>query len=64
MSIFTHNTMYIRNKKMQNGKNYYVIEDRVKKRGKYITIHIRYLGTAKKMLADLKALDCFRGEKP
>jgi len=56
--------MYIRNKFMQKGKRrYYIIEDRIKKKGKYITINIRYLGTTKKLLADLKELDSLRKEK-
>jgi hypothetical protein len=60
--IFTHN-MYIRNKKI--GKwNYYVLEDRVKKGEKYLTVNIRYLGTAKKLLEDLKELDRYRRKKP
>ena len=56
--------MYIRNKKMQNGKNYYIIEDRMKIRGKYITKNIMYLGTAKKVLLDLKELDKLKKRKP
>lgn len=56
--------MYIRNKKMQNGKNYYVMEDRVKRKGKYITLNIRYLGTAKRLLADLRELDYLRKKIP
>jgi len=56
--------MYIRNKFMQKGKKrYYIIEDKLKKKGKYITINIRYLGTTKKLLADLKELDSLRKEK-
>lgn len=48
--------MYIRNKRI--GKwNYYILEDRVKKRDKYLTMNIRYLGTAEKLLEDLKELD-------
>lgn len=50
--------MYIRNKKMQNGeRKYYIIEDRVKINGKYITKNIKYLGTAEKLLKDLEELD-------
>lgn len=51
--------MYIRNKKMVLGKkrSYYVIEDRVKIKGKYVTKNIRYLGTAEKVLLDLQELD-------
>ena len=50
--------MYVRNKEMQNGeKKYYIIEDRVKIKGKYITKNIRYLGTAEKLLRDLEELD-------
>lgn len=53
--------MYIRNKTMQQSKKkYYVIEDRVKVKGKYITKNIRYIGTAKKLLQDLKELDKYR----
>jgi len=49
---------------MQKGKKrYYIIEDKLKKKGKYITINIRYLGTTKKLLADLKELDSLRKEK-
>lgn len=51
--------MYIRNKKMILGKkrSYYVLEDRVKIKGKYVTKNIRYLGTAEKVLLDLRELD-------
>ncbi len=57
--------MYIRNKFMQKGKKrYYIIEDRIKKNGKYLTINIRYLGTAKKLLADLRELDRLRKINP
>ena len=55
--------MYIRNKKIGKG-NYYILEDRVKKAGKYLTINIRYIGTAKKLLEDLKELDKYRRKKP
>ena len=51
--------MYIRNKKIGN-KNYYIIEDRVKNEKKYITKNIRYIGTAKKLLENLKELDKYR----
>ena len=44
----------------QSRKKYYVIEDRVKARGRYITKNIRYIGTAKKLLQDLKELDKYR----
>lgn len=57
--------MYIRNKSMQQGKKkYYVIEDRVKVRGKYVTKNIRYIGTAQKLLSNLKELDKYRRENP
>lgn len=57
--------MYIRNKTMQQSKKrYYVIEDRIKAKGKYITKNIRYIGTAKKLLNDLKELDKYRRKKP
>lgn len=57
--------MYIRNKFMLKGKKrYYIIEDRIKIKGKYVTVNVRYLGTAKRLLADLKELDCFREDKP
>ena len=57
--------MYIRNKMMQKSKKrYYILEDRVKARGKYKTTNIRYLGTADKILADLQELDNFRRKKP
>ena len=51
--------MYIRNKTMIKGKKkrYYILEDRIKVNGKYITKNIRYLGTAKKLLSDLEKLD-------
>lgn len=49
---------------MKNGKNYYIIEDRPKVKNKYITTNIRYLGTAKKLLSDLKELDKLRKRKP
>ena len=48
--------MYIRNKKIGNG-SYYIIEDRTKVKGKYKTVNLKYIGTAKKLLADLKKLD-------
>ncbi len=60
--IITHNTMYIRNKKIGN-KNYYIIEDRIKENNKYTTKNIRYLGLAQKLLADLKELDKHREQK-
>jgi hypothetical protein len=56
--------MYLRNKRMQNGKSYYVLEDRVKVKGKYLTRNIRYLGTAGKLLADLIELDELRRKNP
>lgn len=53
--------MYVRNKAMNKGKDrYYVLEDRIKVNGKLVTKNIRYLGTAKKLLQDLKELDEFR----
>jgi len=55
--------MYIRNKKIGKWK-YYIIEDRIKKGNKYLTINIRYLGTTKKLLKDLKELDKYRRKKP
>jgi len=55
--------MYIRNKKIGN-KNYYIIEDRIKEKDKYITKNIRYLGTAQKILEELKELDNYRQQKP
>ena len=48
--------MYIRNKKIGNG-SYYIIEDRKKVNGKLKTINVRYLGTVKKILANLEKLD-------
>lgn len=45
---------------MQNGKKYYIIEDRIKIKGKYLTVNVRYLGTTKKLLTDLKELDKLR----
>jgi hypothetical protein len=51
--------MYIRNKKIGKG-NYYIIEDRIKIGEKYITKNIRYLGSAYKLIKDLKELDKFR----
>ena len=57
--------MYIRNKSMQQSKKkYYVIEDRVKVKGKYVTKNIRYIGIAQKLLSDLKELDKYRRENP
>lgn len=57
--------MYIRNKKMILGKkrSYYIIEDRVKIKGRYVTKNIRYLGTAEKVLLDLQELDKFKKKK-
>ena len=55
--------MYIRNKKI--GKhNYYVIEDRIKEKKKYVTKNIRYIGTTKRLLEDLYELDRYRQQKP
>lgn len=57
--------MYIRNKSMQQSKKrYYVIEDRIKVKGKYITKNIRYIGAAQKLLDDLGELDQFRRKNP
>lgn len=57
--------MYIRNKKMILGKrrSYYVIEDRVKIKGRYVTKNIRYLGTAEKVLLNLQELDKLKKKK-
>lgn len=59
MRIYTH-IMYIRNKQMQGGKTYYIIEDKVKENGKTKTKNLRYLGSANKILEDLKELDELR----
>lgn len=48
----------------QSKKKYYVIEDRIKVKGKYITKNIRYIGTAQKLLSDLKELDEYRRKNP
>lgn len=54
--------MYIRNKKI--GKNkYYILEDRIKEKEQYITKNIRYLGTAQKILQNLKELDKLKQKK-
>lgn len=57
--------MYVRNKKMILGKkrSYYVIEDRIKIGGRYVTKNIRYLGTAEKVLRDLQELDKLKKKK-
>ena len=56
--------MYIRNKIMQGAnRKYYVLEDRIRIDGKYITKNIRYLGTAEKLLRDLEELDNLRERK-
>ena len=54
--------MYVRNKTMLRGRSrkYYVLEDRIKVNGKYITKNIRYLGTAEKILKNLQELDKLR----
>lgn len=44
-------------------RKYYVIEDRVKIRGRYITKNIRYLGTAEKLLNDLLELERLKKRK-
>lgn len=55
--------MYIRNKTMNKGKDrYYVLEDRIKVNGRLITKNIRYLGTAEKLLSNLKELDKYRNK--
>ncbi|MEA3514410.1 MAG: hypothetical protein U9R34_02965 [Nanoarchaeota archaeon] len=57
--------MYIRNKTMQKSKKkYYIIEDRIKIKGKYITKNIRYIGTAQKLMNDLEELDKYRVKSP
>ena len=48
---------------MQNGIYYYVLEEKVKLKNKYITKNIRYLGSAKKILLDLEELDLLRQRK-
>ncbi len=55
--------MYIRNKRITKW-NYYILEDRIKRGKRYITINIRYLGTAKKVFNDLQELDKYRQKKP
>ena len=45
-------------------RKYYIIEDRVKINGRYITKNIRYLGTAEKILENLQELDPLRGTIP
>ena len=45
-------------------KKYYIIEDRIKAKGKYITKNIRYIGTAQKLLSDLEELDKYRRKNP
>ncbi len=52
--------MYVRNKKMKDRNQYYIIEDKIKVGDKYKTKNIRYLGTAKKLLKDLEELDKIR----
>ena len=48
----------------QSRKKYYVIEDRIKVKGKYVTKNVRYIGSAQKLLNDLKELDKYRRENP
>jgi hypothetical protein len=48
---------------MPNGRKYYIIEDRVKVKGAYVTQNVRYLGTANRLLSDLKELDKYKGRK-
>lgn len=45
-------------------RKYYVIEDKVKVNGEYITKNIRYLGTVEKLLQDLLELEQLRKKKP
>ena len=45
------------------GRSYYVIEDKVKIKGGYVTKNIRYLGTAEKVLLDLQDLDKLKKEQ-
>lgn len=45
-------------------KKYYIIEDRIKIKGKYITKNIRYIGTAQKLMNDLEELDKYRVKSP
>jgi len=48
---------------MNKGKDrYYVIEDRIRIERKLKTKNIRYLGTARKLLDDLKELDELRNK--
>lgn len=49
---------------MQNGIYYYILEEKRKLQNKNITKNIRYLGSAKKVLSDLKELDLLRQRKP
>jgi len=44
-------------------KSYYVIEDRIKIKGKYVTKNIKYLGTAEKVLLDMQELDKLKNKK-
>jgi len=48
---------------MPNGRKYYIMEERVKERGVYITRNIRYIGTANRLLSDLIELDKYRKKK-
>jgi len=48
----------------QSKKKYYVIEDRIKVKGKYVTKNVRYIGTAQKLLNDLKKLDKYERQNP
>jgi len=48
----------------QSKKKYYVIEDRIKVKDRYVTKNVRYIGTAQKLLSDLKELDRYRRENP
>jgi hypothetical protein len=44
-------------------RSYYIIEDRVKIKGRYVTKNIRYLGTAEKVLLRLQELDKLKKKK-
>ena len=54
--------MFIRNKKMKDGRKYYVLEHKTKIKGRFITKNLRYLGTAQNLLSDLKELDELRSK--
>ncbi len=44
-------------------RSYYIIEDRVRINGRYVTKNIRYLGTAEKVLRDLQESDKLKKKK-